>query len=228
MEHPIAFFNKEARGRDGYRSTCKSCDKATKQLWYVKNREVSLVRSKVYRKNNPEWAKEVDAKHHRNYNWREKFPEKAKLLSIRQAQEKRFRNHGITKSDYDAMLFSQKGVCAVCGETPVTSAVRAGANKYDNFVIDHDHETGIIRGIVCTNCNVALGMIRDDPKKARKLALYLEKFISRLNCGSEVQTDVEGLSSKVFENLTNNSQEGEITYGFNSRAGRGGQMRPLP
>lgn len=205
QEKPFESFSKSKRSKDGRQHYCKSCSRqhiknsllkrdpaevaAAKHAWYQRNREREIARTKRYRQDNPEWANQVDAKHHASYNWRERFPERAKASAARQSRERRFRKHGLTQTEYDVMLAAQKYVCAACKEVPSTSSVRPGVNKYDDFVIDHDHITGKVRGLVCTNCNVALGMIRDNPETARKLAEYLEGFgdkVSPTNSGSEV------------------------------------------
>lgn len=73
---------------------------------------------------------------------------------------------GIELADWDAMLVSQGGCCAICGnEDP-------GA---PNWHTDHDHETGIFRGILCRGCNTSLGNMNDDPDRLRAAADYLER-----------------------------------------------------
>ncbi|MBW4558442.1 MAG: endonuclease VII domain-containing protein [Trichormus sp. ATA11-4-KO1] len=47
--------------------------------------------------------------------------------------------------------------------------------KAKNTVIDHCHTTGVVRGILCTQCNVALGMLKDDPWRIKRLADYIKK-----------------------------------------------------
>jgi hypothetical protein len=59
------------------------------------------------------------------------------------------------------MIEAQGGTCAVCPGPPQH--------------VDHDHETGEVRGILCFNCNQALGNVRDDPKTLRGLARYLDE-----------------------------------------------------
>jgi hypothetical protein len=70
------------------------------------------------------------------------------------------RRYGLTSAEVDAMIEAQGGTCAVC----------PGEAQH----VDHDHETGLVRGILCFNCNQALGIARDVPKTLRALAAYLE------------------------------------------------------
>lgn len=73
--------------------------------------------------------------------------------------------YGLTMADYNAMLKTQGGVCAICGE----------AQQEDrHLAIDHDHETNEIRGLLCDACNVGLGSFRDDPAFLRSAADYLD------------------------------------------------------
>ena len=77
--------------------------------------------------------------------------------------------YGITLEQHDALLESQGGVCAICGATPEQSAKGA-------LAVDHCHTTGKVRGLLCGNCNVGIGQLRDDPKLVRRAAEYLERF----------------------------------------------------
>lgn len=72
------------------------------------------------------------------------------------------RKYGITIEDYDQMLLAQNGLCGACR----TLSTR-------KLAIDHDHETGEVRGLLCGNCNTALGMLKDDPIKIRGLLDYM-------------------------------------------------------
>ena len=72
---------------------------------------------------------------------------------------------GITLSDYESMLESQGGTCAICDGHTIEGR---------SLAVDHDHETGEIRGLLCWHCNVGLGYFRDSPESLRKAACYLE------------------------------------------------------
>ena len=74
--------------------------------------------------------------------------------------------YGITIEQYDAMLTAQGGGCAVCQITPDRSPKR--------FHVDHCHETGRVRGILCFACNSGLGAFSDNPDRMRRAATYLE------------------------------------------------------
>ena len=78
--------------------------------------------------------------------------------------------YGITEHDYNILLEKQGGVCAICGTTDCGTR-----HKTPYFVIDHSHETGEIRGLLCQSCNHGLGKFKDNPALLRGAADYLEK-----------------------------------------------------
>lgn len=80
--------------------------------------------------------------------------------------------YGLTLDQYAELLRKQRGVCAICGE-PET-LVRKGT--LCQLTIDHDHTTGQVRGLLCNNCNRAIGLLKDSPEHLRTAAEYLERF----------------------------------------------------
>jgi hypothetical protein len=78
--------------------------------------------------------------------------------------------YGLGWDEYEAMLASQGGRCAVCG------ASEAGGRG--NWHVDHDHESGRVRGLLCAGCNVGIGQFRDDPERLRAAARYLDRWAS--------------------------------------------------
>ena len=75
---------------------------------------------------------------------------------------------GITLAEYDALMHAQGGVCAVCRKAA------AGRHSRDvRLVVDHCHETGVTRGLLCNNCNRAIGLLGDDPILLRRAITYL-------------------------------------------------------
>lgn len=73
--------------------------------------------------------------------------------------------YGISVSDYERMLASQGGKCAICGRD------KSGKKAWRSFSIDHCHSTGRVRGLLCTPCNVHLGWFERFAAVAMK---YLE------------------------------------------------------
>lgn len=65
---------------------------------------------------------------------------------------RRLRTFGITEAEYDQMFKSQDGRCAIC---------RTDTPSAKGWCIDHCHSTGVVRGILCSNCNTGLGHFRD-------------------------------------------------------------------
>ena len=67
------------------------------------------------------------------------------------------KRHGMTEADYQDMLASQNGKCAICGAPHEEE-------KWKRLAIDHDHITGKNRGLLCNNCNHMLGCAKDCPE----------------------------------------------------------------
>ena len=76
--------------------------------------------------------------------------------------------YGITLEDYDKIKEEQGGKCKICGieEKHVT---------FSRFHVDHCHETDVIRGLLCSKCNQAIGLLQDNPNFCREAANYLEE-----------------------------------------------------
>jgi len=80
------------------------------------------------------------------------------------------RLYGLTAEQYDAMLVAQDGVCALCGNPPKPGGAFAASRLH----VDHDHETGRVRALLCLNCNRGLGSFVDSPRLLRLAADYLD------------------------------------------------------
>jgi len=80
------------------------------------------------------------------------------------------KNYGITIEEYHLLLDQQNALCASCGK-PERAMIRG---KLRPLAIDHNHQTGQVRGLLCSGCNSALGMLQDDPEQVRALLKYIE------------------------------------------------------
>ena len=77
--------------------------------------------------------------------------------------------YGITKEDYNYLFTKQKGCCAICG----TDNPSSKSKKHKYFSVDHCHQTGKVRGLLCATCNSAIGLLGDCPATISKASLYL-------------------------------------------------------
>ena len=93
--------------------------------------------------------------------WQKSHPRKRKA--------QRIKKFGITLEEFDKMLKLQDGKCAICGYSDMSDP---------NFfpVIDHDHATKTVRGLLCMQCNMGIGKFMDDPRVLRSAAKYLEGY----------------------------------------------------
>ena len=78
--------------------------------------------------------------------------------------------YGITLQNYDAMVEEQAGVCAIC-----KTNTNGGRGLGSRLAVDHDHITGLVRGLLCSMCNQGIGMFKDDVELLHKAIAYLEK-----------------------------------------------------
>lgn len=81
------------------------------------------------------------------------------------------KKYGIGFAEYEKLLEQQNGVCACCGRGE--TKIQNGAVRL--LSVDHDHTTGDVRGLLCGNCNMAIGYAGDDIEILRKAIAYLER-----------------------------------------------------
>ena len=77
------------------------------------------------------------------------------------------RDYGIDENEWQRIFESQGRRCAIC---------RTDDPGARNWHTDHDHVTGIVRGILCAGCNGGIGYLKDDPKLCDAASVYLKKW----------------------------------------------------
>ena len=82
------------------------------------------------------------------------------------------RIYGLEAGEYDTLLESQKGVCAICG-TDTPSPTQEDTHKH--LFVDHCHTSGAVRGLLCSSCNTGLGLFKDNPERLKAAIKYLTK-----------------------------------------------------
>jgi len=180
----IREFQQDAGRKDGYKYWCKSCMNIYSREHYQKNKEHKAMLSRLYRIKNKD---KINA-HVREYR------NKKKLIAIKNGQPTRqqkyyaktkedkhnhyelrkeiikdrniFRRYGITIEQRNKMIIDQNDRCAICNEL-------LSNGKFTH--IDHNHETGKVRGILCSNCNSGIGMFKDNIEILASAIKYLKQ-----------------------------------------------------
>lgn len=91
--------------------------------------------------------------------WNRANPERRRSIKLKN-------RYGITLEDYEAMVVAQDGRCAICRQE----------GKLD---VDHDHDTLVIRGLLCRSCNLMIGVMHEDATRLRAAADYLDAHASQ-------------------------------------------------
>lgn len=88
------------------------------------------------------------------------------------------KDFGINADQYEAMLAEQNHVCAICNKPDICNR---------DLAVDHCHTTNRVRGLLCTNCNMALGKFQDDLQNLRKAIEYMEREYSVPNIADSIE-----------------------------------------
>ena len=121
--------------------------------YYLKNKEVRKKVTKEYQIKNRDKIKKYKADNHR------KNISKVKANWI-------MKQYGLTIEGFDDLYISQNKKCAICGKELPTGFYR---DKH----IDHCHDTGIVRGILCSKCNLFIGLAKNDISILNSAIKYL-------------------------------------------------------
>ena len=177
---------KSSDSRDGYGSRCKDCSRKTTEMWRDSEigRAKSVATQKEWRANNPDIVRAGKKR------YRERNPEKVKAGQQRCWEEngEQYRvthwrywlnkKYGLTEERYYEILKEQNYQCAICGATEKDF-------RRQRFCVDHCHDTGVVRGMLCFACNVILGNAHDNPELLESAVSYLKKFPkSGIECGT--------------------------------------------
>lgn len=141
--------------------TNKEKKKEYQREWYRKNKEKADKAQKLWLETHPGKKQEYSQKSYRknkdtiNQKRRSKFAETRNwYLNY---------HYGISEKQYQDLAVNQNGKCAVCGDA-------------EKLFVDHNHETGKVRALLCTRCNTAIGLLRENPEIVQKVKDYLEKW----------------------------------------------------
>lgn len=134
------------------------------RAFHARNPDAHTRYSKAWRARNPEHARKIGREQQRRRTLRYGM-EKRREIAYRSILK---RKYGLTVADYEAMLVAQNGCCAIC----------AGNKPYgrgNRWHVDHDHTSGKVRGLLCSRCNTAIGLLQDSPVVAQAAVEYLSR-----------------------------------------------------
>ncbi len=128
--------------------------------WREENKAHCKAVSKSYYESNKKERNEYSKKYYQKH--KEKYKRLAKIYSIEYNLKS---NYNLTLEQYDKMFEEQNGNCAICGLPQLMK----------RLAVDHDHETGEVRGLLCACCNMQLGIL-EDKEFCKKALGYLDGF----------------------------------------------------
>jgi hypothetical protein len=146
-----------ARRRDRARKRYAEDSEYRRKMLEDKRAYRAAHRDKINERSRRKWATDPD--------YRQKYCERYKGERGR-GHWLKF-NYGISLEDYNAMLMQQNGACAICKKKP---------NKV--LCVDHCHTTGVVRGLLCRKCNLALGLYDHEPRHTETATAYLRRACS--------------------------------------------------
>ena len=155
---PVATFSYANKARGKLQARCKACC----SIHFKSYRAANIDKFRAYKRGtynaNKERYKEARRLH------KETSPEREFIRKRKSYLKTKF---GITPDGYEAMLIGQNGKCAICATTEP-----GRASPY--FHIDHCHDTGKIRALLCNGCNLGLGHFKDNIDRLSAAISYLE------------------------------------------------------
>lgn len=151
---PLEEFYAAKGMRDGRRNDCIPCNLAASKRRNAANPMPNRERARRWQRENPERREKYQQLYRASGR---------KAISDRRSYLKR--SFGMTLEQYDAMLSAQGGGCAICGRPPSARI---------SLHVDHDHDTGRIRALLCFPCNNALGLLQESEGVVLKMLGYLQ------------------------------------------------------
>lgn len=130
--------------RDGRANYCRSCAQEYQRSYQAERRE-----------------------QYREYSRKRQLDPKKRARDRQNKRGMWLRLYGLTHDEHDALLARQNNACAICGEPGENWAERG-------LHVDHDHESGLVRGLLCGRCNLGLGYFKDSPDRLAAAVEYLK------------------------------------------------------
>ena len=147
-------FYKDQTRRDGLQGHCKECDKQRHKQYYETHKKEKKQYDKQYYKTHREGTIE----HQKQYN-------KTHREEIKQYGLKK--RYNISIEEFNQMLVNQNHKCKICGVDELNAGKKG-------LSVDHDHKSGKVRGLLCSNCNTAVGLLKENINILKSAIKYLD------------------------------------------------------
>ncbi len=168
--HSLSSFRKDATRKDGHRERCRACRglpplsplgyKRCSKCKADKPKESAFSKGNRTKDGCQSWCKECYR------DWAETCGP-SNESKARQASRQRTKLYGITEERFAALSQAQGGRCSICRKLPEEVSARGC------LVVDHDHRTGAVRGLLCHKCNSGIGFLNDSPQLLAAAISYL-------------------------------------------------------
>lgn len=152
---PLGNFHKNKNTKDGLVQACKTCTLTAKKKHYLANIDRLRERNRLTKR--ALWAQKSDELKEKRKEYIAKNPHKAKEWGRRGHYKHKY---GVSVDWVDEQIKAQDSKCIIC-------------NKQRELVLDHNHETGEVRGLICNPCNMIIGVVEKYPEYLKKLDSYL-------------------------------------------------------
>lgn len=137
-------FHKNKSNEDGLQNQCRACASA-----YHKQR-----RGEINKRRRNAYAADPTTRLSSNKNHYKRHPE----VYEQSSRKSNLKRYGISEEQYQEMLHRQGGVCAICKNNEISKV----NGKFMRLGVDHNHSTGKIRELLCSNCNKGIGNLKED------------------------------------------------------------------
>jgi len=143
-------FYAEQRYADGFTRRCRRCIQLSN---YARQRRV--------RDETGKWPSQATRRTPKRLAYEAEYQRRPETRERARASARKYK-YGITADEYDALVLASGGLCAICQ-----------SDMGDDICVDHCHDSGSVRGLLCRNCNFGLGHFRDDPARLTAALAYL-------------------------------------------------------
>ncbi len=146
---------------------CTTCEKVLDESEFYNYKHEHKCKTCMSQARKLKYENDAEKKHLKQVQtYRSENKEKVKYTKLKQT-------YGITKDDYQSKLTEQDNCCAIC-KKPESNKWRG---KVVALAVDHCHETEAVRGLLCMNCNRALGLLKENVDSMTAMIDYVKKYL---------------------------------------------------